>query len=178
MSESCCHFRRNAHWWNSISPVRSLTGCFHTVESVVSQVSKSNHHPSDEDLSLGTPNPHPSDEDLSLGTPNPGAPSIDTASSGPGLRVLSQKFLPEIRRYKSRFFAHHPRTEKRSGPRSLRMTVAILSGSFGTRKDSGNFVRKFWDSEGQRQFCQEFLGQNTSWPSPVNPRNSRCGDEC
>ena len=31
------------------------------------------HHPSDEDLSLGTPGLHPCDEDLSLGTPGAGA---------------------------------------------------------------------------------------------------------
>ena len=40
--------------------------------------------------------------------------------------VPSLKYLPNGRKNKSRFFAHHPRTEKRSGPRSLRMTVFVF----------------------------------------------------
>jgi hypothetical protein len=38
-------------------------------------------HPSDEDLSPGTPEPHPSDEDLSPGTPEP-HPSDEDLSPG------------------------------------------------------------------------------------------------
>jgi hypothetical protein len=50
-------------------------------------------HPSDEDLSPGTPDIHPSDEDLSLGTPDihpsdedlsPGTPDIRRNPSGWG----------------------------------------------------------------------------------------------
>ena len=33
-------------------------------------------HPTDEDLSLGTPDLHPTDEDLSVGTPDLGHPTI------------------------------------------------------------------------------------------------------
>src|SRR5271165_6829636 len=46
--------------------------------------------------------------------------------------VASQKFLSESGECKSRFFAHHPQTEKRLGPRSLRMTAAIMLGESGT----------------------------------------------
>jgi hypothetical protein len=40
--------------------------------------------------------------------------------------AVSQKFIPERRESKSRFFAHNPQTEKRLGPRSLRMTVSFV----------------------------------------------------
>jgi hypothetical protein len=42
------------------------------------------------------------------------------------LVVVSQKFITELRKGKSRFFAHHPQTEKRLGPRSLRMTAFVI----------------------------------------------------
>ena len=46
--------------------------------------------------------------------------------------VLSLKFALSIGGKKSRFFAHHPRTEVRSGPRSLGMTAEVLLGILET----------------------------------------------
>jgi len=44
---------------------------------------------------------------------------------------MTKRPITRARRSKSRFFAHHPRTEKRSGPLSLRMTSAVLFVNFG-----------------------------------------------
>jgi hypothetical protein len=52
----------------------------------------------------------------------------DTTLAGSGLagtRVGSQKFVARSASGNRRFFAHHPRTEERSGPRSLRMTPLL-----------------------------------------------------
>jgi hypothetical protein len=43
--------------------------------------------------------------------------------------VASQKFISELRAAKRRFLAHHPQTEKRLGPRLLRMTAGIVTGT-------------------------------------------------
>jgi hypothetical protein len=41
--------------------------------------------------------------------------------------VMPGKFVIESREKSNRrFFAYHPRTEKRPGPRALRMTLVIL----------------------------------------------------
>src|SRR5579863_10502086 len=52
---------------------------------------------------------------------------IGAASRRCSSSAVSQKFASKKTRRKRRFFANHPQTEERLGPRALRMTSPILS---------------------------------------------------
>src|ERR1700721_226955 len=57
---------------------------------------------------------------------------VSTSFGNRSFRVVSRKFVARLARGNRRFFAHHPRTGERSGPRSLRMTPSIMFGTSGT----------------------------------------------
>ena len=59
-------------------------------------------------------------------------------------RVVSRKFVTRLAKGNRRFFAHHPRTEERSGPRSLKMTPALMFGTSGTTRWC---LRNSWQDE-------------------------------
>ena len=58
------------------------------------------------------------------------AGATDGGARRADLGLYNQNSVTELRVVKSRFFAHHPRTGLRSGPRSLRMTPSIFVACF------------------------------------------------
>jgi len=61
-----------------------------------------------------------------------------------------------------RFFAHHPRTEERSGPRSLRMTPSFMFGSSGT--PPGDVNLKLLSQFAERKWIEEHpSGAKAQW---------------